>query len=109
MGDVVHHMQSPFHNGHKCKLLYYFLIRSYSLNWDLHPGVGLRPSLVIPYGFSGGADTIHPAFTHQHRREVLHVFLHAGNNYTYENRNGLFQNRSGTYSALCKTNGDNSG
>jgi hypothetical protein len=64
MGDVVPHMQSPFHNGHKCKLLYYFLIRSYSLNWDLHPGVGLRPSLVIPYGFSGGADTIHPAITH---------------------------------------------
>jgi hypothetical protein len=26
------------------------------------PGVGPRPSMVVPYGIAFGADTIHPAF-----------------------------------------------
>jgi hypothetical protein len=30
----------------------------------LHPGVGLRPSMMIPYGTIVGADTIHPEFYH---------------------------------------------
>ncbi len=28
----------------------------------LHPGVGLRPSMMIPYGTIVGADTIHPEY-----------------------------------------------
>ena len=30
----------------------------------LHPGVGLRPSMMIPYGTIVGADTMHPEFYH---------------------------------------------
>ena len=30
----------------------------------LHPGVGLRPSMMIPYGITVGADTMHPEFYH---------------------------------------------
>jgi hypothetical protein len=30
----------------------------------LYPGVGLRPPMVIPYGITVGADTIHPEFIH---------------------------------------------
>ena len=29
-----------------------------------HPGVGLRPSMAIPYGTTVGADTMHPEFYH---------------------------------------------
>ena len=45
----------------------------------------------------------------RHQPEVLHVYLHAGSSYIDESKLGLFHNRGGMYSPLCKTTRNNSG
>ena len=37
----------------------------------LYPGVGLRPPMVIPYGITVGADTIHPEFNQTDSRRQI--------------------------------------
>ena len=47
-------------------VIHNLIFYSNQIHWIefLHPGVGPRPPMVIPYGTTVGADTIHPAFIH---------------------------------------------
>jgi hypothetical protein len=47
-------------------IIHNLILYSNQIYWIefLHPGAGLRPSMVIPYGTTVGADTMHSEFDH---------------------------------------------
>ncbi len=63
MDEMLHVISPPHIFGQINHNLIFYSNYIYWIGF-LHPGVGLRPPMVIPYGTIVGADTIHPGFYH---------------------------------------------